>query len=174
MLEFVPSTMTCAGAEAPLRNCSVKPAWMMIATAASDRSIALRMSAGVLAVSTDLEPAARGEMRDELPTFLAVIEIEHGRRHVVNLEGRRIAEENHLHQHWGREAKARPGVAPQSEKFFVTRLRMRPNTTYPSVFRKARVARISTAITKTTSAAICAIRSPRPLPLRKIPLRIVM
>ena len=52
-------------------------------------------------------------MRDELAALLTVIEVEHRRRHVVDLEGRRVAEDEQLDERRNDQAEARIAVAPE-------------------------------------------------------------
>ena len=65
----------------------------------------------------NVEIRARGESGDEFATFLAVIQVEHGRWHVIDLECRSVTEHQHLDD--GRAKQDEPGafVAKHLDEF---------------------------------------------------------
>ena len=103
--------MTCSGAPWPLRSSSAKPAWMTRATAASLRSMASLISRCDCATLTTSKRLLEVKREIKLAAFLRMVEIEHDRRDVVDLEGGRIAEQQHLHDRRHDQAETGPFVA---------------------------------------------------------------
>ena len=85
---------------------------MTSATAASLASIVALISCCDCATLTILSRLLEVN-RDQLPTFLGMVEIEHRGRHMINLEGRRVAEQKELDDRRHDQAEASPFVAPE-------------------------------------------------------------
>ena len=65
----------------------------------------------------NIEPTGRNEMRDQASARLASVEIEHGRRHMIDGEGRGIPINDHLENERNNQTKHRPSVSSEFEKF---------------------------------------------------------
>jgi len=59
----------------------------------------------------DGEPSAGGEVRDQLPAFLGMVHVQNDGRDMIDLEGRGVAEHQHLDDRRHDQPEARPLVA---------------------------------------------------------------
>ena len=126
MFELVASTITCSGAVWPLRSFCAKPASISIPTVLLPRSIRSPNLARVGQLPLHVKVWARSKARDQFAAFLAVIEIEHHRRNVMDFKRGRVTKDQHLNNRRANKDKARPLVAEDLDELLDQHLLQAP------------------------------------------------